>query len=50
VWDVDGSGLREIEDESVAKRIRDKVNDFNAKSAAATLAVTAFYAFVVPEF
>ena len=43
MWDVDGGGLREIEDEGVAAAIRAKVNAFNAKSAAATAALTAMY-------
>ena len=43
VWDVDGTGLREIEDKTIAKRIRDKVNDFNAKSAVAVALATAAY-------
>jgi hypothetical protein len=29
LWDVDGSGLQPIEDVSLAKAIRDKVNQFN---------------------
>lgn len=43
MWDVDGSGLREIEDKSIAKAIREKVNAFNVKSAALTAALTAVY-------
>ena len=43
VWDVDGTGLREIEDKSVARKLRDKVNDFNVKSNVAVAAITAAY-------
>lgn len=41
--DVDGTGLQEIEDKSVAQKIRDKVNAFNKASAAAVAVVTAAY-------
>ncbi len=44
MWDVDGSGVREIEDASVKRAIRDKVNAFNAKSAVAVAVITAMYA------
>jgi hypothetical protein len=40
---VDGSGLSEIEDKSVAAAIREKVNDFNAKSAVAVGVCTVLY-------
>lgn len=43
MWDVDGSGLREIEDASLARAIREKVNDFNLKSAIAVAVITALY-------
>jgi len=35
--------LREIEDRSVARKLRDKVNDFNVKSNVAVAAITAAY-------
>ena len=41
--DVDGTGLQEIEDKSVAQKIRDKVNDFNKASTAVVAVVTAAY-------
>jgi len=34
LWDVDGSGLRRIEDVSVAAALRSKVNSFNLKVGA----------------
>ena len=43
VWDVDGTGLREIEDKSVAQKIRDKVNAFNGASVAISTALTIAY-------
>jgi hypothetical protein len=44
MWDVDGSGVRKIEDASVRRAIRDRVNAFNAKSAVAVGVITAMYA------
>lgn len=41
--DVDGTGLQEIEDKTVARKIRDKVNTFNKASAAAVAVATAAY-------
>ena len=43
MWDVDGTGLREIEDKSVAQKIRDKVNAFNGASVAISTALTIAY-------
>ncbi len=44
MWDVDGSGVRDIEDASLKRAIRDKVNAFNAKSAVAVGVITVMYA------
>ncbi|GHP05633.1 hypothetical protein PPROV_000438300 [Pycnococcus provasolii] len=43
VWDVDGTGLQEIEDKSVADAILQKVNNFNVASAVATAVVVAAF-------
>ena len=43
VWDVDGTGLREIEDKTLAGKIRERVNTFNLSSNAAVAALTALY-------
>lgn len=40
---MDGTGLQEIEDKSVAQKIRDKVTGFNKASAAAVAVSTALY-------
>jgi len=50
LWDVDGDGLAEIEDDNVARKILQKMNAANAKTAAAAFATTAAYVFLVPEF
>jgi len=33
LWDVDGTGMKEIEDPELARKMRDKVNAFNAQKA-----------------
>lgn len=43
MWDVDGTGLKTIEDEKLATKIRKKVNQFNLKSNLAVAAITAAY-------
>lgn len=40
---MDGTGLREIEDKSVAAALRDKVNAFNVRSAVTNAAIAAAY-------
>lgn len=35
--------MQKIEDETIAQKIRDKVNDFNAKSAIIVFAITTAY-------
>ena len=40
---MDGTGLQEIEDQGVAKAIRDKVNAFNATAAVVVALLTAAY-------
>lgn len=48
MWDVEGAGLQRIEDAALAARLRDKVNAFNARTAAAVgLATLLFVA--LPE-
>jgi len=39
-WDVDGTGIQTIEDESVATALRAKVNSFNLKVSAQGFAVS----------
>ena len=48
MWDVDGSGLQQIEDKSLALRLRAKVNEFNARSAL-VVGVLASLFVVLPE-
>ena len=48
VWDVDGSGLQAIEDQSIAAKLRAKVNQFNLQTAAIVFGATLLYVFV-PE-
>jgi len=43
VWDVDGTGLRAIEDRGVAEALRAKVSRFNLKTSAAAAALVAAY-------
>ena len=43
VWDVDGSGLQAIEDQSVAAGLRAKVNSFNLQTGAIVAGVTLLY-------
>jgi len=43
VWDVDGTGLRAIEDRSVAEALRAKVGRFNLATGAAAAALVAAY-------
>ena len=40
--------MQQIEDESLARRLRDKVNDFNLDSVKVSVAVAALFV-VVPE-
>jgi len=40
---VDGTGLQEIEDESVAKAILDKVNKLNGRVFVIGMAITAIF-------
>ena len=40
---MDGTGLREIEDKSVAAALRDKVNAFKVRSAVTSAAIAAAY-------
>jgi len=44
LWDVDGTGLTEIEDASLASRIRDRVNDMNVRGLLTSAAITAAFA------
>ena len=48
VWDVDGTGMQEIEDKDVAERIRDKVSGFNVSVSAAGLAAAVAYVALPP--
>lgn len=43
MWDVDGTGLRAIEDRGVAAALRAKVGRFNLATGAAATALAAAY-------
>lgn len=43
-WDVDGTGMQAIDDQTVAAKLRNKVNDFNVQTILVSLAITAVYA------
>jgi hypothetical protein len=45
LWDVDGNGLQPIEDASLAKAIRDKVNQFNKEKLIQSLVFSAAFCF-----
>ena len=44
MWDVDGTGLQRIAAPALAQAILDKVNAFNVKSAAQSVAAAALLA------
>ena len=48
VWDVDGSGLQQIEDATLAAKLRAKVNAFNLQSAK-VVGVLVLLFVIVPE-
>ena len=49
MWDVDGTGLQQIEDVGLAARLRAKVNAFNLRTTAIVgVAVIAFV--LLPDF
>ncbi|KAJ1633842.1 hypothetical protein T492DRAFT_903832 [Pavlovales sp. CCMP2436] len=42
-WDVDGTGIQPIADKQLAKRMLERVNEFNQAGAITSLAITAAY-------
>ena len=46
MWQVDGAGLQEIEDKTLAARLRAKVNEFNLKSAGIVAVATLAFVLV----
>lgn len=48
MWDVDGSGLQQIDDPALAATLRAKVNAFNVRTAAAVSLATLLFV-ALPE-
>jgi len=46
MWQVDGSGLQEIEDQTLAATLRAKVNNFNLQSTGVVAVATLLFALV----
>jgi len=48
MWDVDGTGIRKIEDDSLARAIMTKVNDMNVNTGFEAFALASAFA-VLPQ-